>query len=143
MANFSNKKLWVIIGVIALLVIGWVVWQLWPSHNPADDSDGLIPSVTGTFQPQMDEAKIKDAVKSALVQSLSGVDRIDVEVISVNFQEWPDACLGVKREDEVCAQVITPGYQVKALAASQIYEVRTDRDVEQVAIMDSNGEVIN
>jgi hypothetical protein len=31
---------------------------------------------------------------------------------SVEEVDWPDACLGAGGEDEVCAQVITPGYRI-------------------------------
>lgn len=140
--GFSSKKM--VGGLVLVIVVGWVAYRWWfiPQQSPVDDS-GLIPTSTSVFQPQMDEIKIKEAVKSALIQNLSGVNQSDIEVININPQQWPDACLGIKREGEVCAQVITPGYKVKVLAAGQIYEVRTNQSLEQVAIINSNGEVIN
>jgi hypothetical protein len=33
-------------------------------------------------------------------------------LISVEAVEWPDACLSAAREDEVCAEVVTPGYRI-------------------------------
>jgi hypothetical protein len=33
-------------------------------------------------------------------------------VVSVEEVDWPDACLGAGEPDEICAQVITPGYVV-------------------------------
>ncbi len=33
-------------------------------------------------------------------------------VVSVERTDWPDSCLGAARTDEVCAQVITPGYRI-------------------------------
>ena len=35
----------------------------------------------------------------------------EIDTVSVTPQKWPDACLGVA-QDEVCAQVITPGFEV-------------------------------
>jgi hypothetical protein len=33
-------------------------------------------------------------------------------IVSVESVEWPNACLGLAGPDEVCAEVITPGYRV-------------------------------
>jgi len=33
-------------------------------------------------------------------------------VVSVEPTEWPDACLGAAAPDEVCAEIITPGYTI-------------------------------
>ena len=42
----------------------------------------------------------------------SGVAVEAVRVIAVEQVEWPDACLGIKAEGMVCAQVLTPGYRI-------------------------------
>ena len=39
---------------------------------------------------------------------------------------WPDACLGLAAQDEVCAEVITPGYRVIIEVAGARNEYRTD-----------------
>jgi len=39
----------------------------------------------------------------------------EIEVLSVTTREWPDACLDLPESDEVCAQVVTPGYVVRLL----------------------------
>jgi hypothetical protein len=39
----------------------------------------------------------------------------EIEVITVTAREWPDACLDLPEPDEVCAQVVTPGYAVQLL----------------------------
>jgi hypothetical protein len=39
---------------------------------------------------------------------------------------WPNACLGVSARDEVCAEVITPGYRVIVEIAGTRAEYRTD-----------------
>lgn len=33
-------------------------------------------------------------------------------LVAVSEEEWPDSCLGLARQDEVCLTVITPGYRV-------------------------------
>ncbi len=55
-------------------------------------------------------------------------DLADVQVVSATRQQWPDSCLGAAEEDEVCAQVITPGYEVLLLLDNNSYTFRTDED---------------
>lgn len=46
-------------------------------------------------------------VLDALDQAGAGAMLVEVEAV-----DWPDACLGAARADEVCAQVVTPGYRI-------------------------------
>ena len=45
---------------------------------------------------------------------------------SAERTEWPDSCLGLARPDEVCAQVITPGYRVAVSRGGEELEYHTD-----------------
>jgi hypothetical protein len=60
----------------------------------------------------------------------------EVEVLAVERAEWPDACLGVPQEDEACAQVITPGYEVKLRLGPNVYTYRTDETGANVRFFD-------
>lgn len=55
-------------------------------------------------------------------------DPTEIQFISVTSQQWPDSCLGVPEEDEVCAQVITPGYEVVLGLSGNEYTFRTNGD---------------
>jgi hypothetical protein len=55
-----------------------------------------------------------------------GIDISRIQVNSFSMMDWPDACLGLAGQDEMCAQVITPGYQVILQVDDQQYDVRTD-----------------
>jgi hypothetical protein len=69
-----------------------------------------------------------EAVRAAvqrLSQSLD-VAADQIEVISYQQVEWPDACLGLASADEMCAQVITPGWEIMLEAAGRTYEVHTN-----------------
>jgi hypothetical protein len=73
-------------------------------------------------------ADLPDAVLAAR-QALSEKEDIpvdEIEVVSYSEEEWPNACLGLAEEDEMCAQVITPGYQVTLEANGEEYIFRTD-----------------
>jgi hypothetical protein len=56
-----------------------------------------------------------------------GIARSEVTVVSSDAVEWPDACLGVTLEGEMCAQVITPGYKIVLAAGGADYTYHTDQ----------------
>lgn len=66
-------------------------------------------------------------VRQMLMQQLQ-VNFDEIEVVSVEAVDWPDACLGVPNPVELCAAVITPGYRVVVNAAGQEYVVHTNAD---------------
>ncbi|MGH2606053.1 MAG: hypothetical protein ACRDG5_05635, partial [Anaerolineales bacterium] len=54
------------------------------------------------------------------------VDPAQIEVMSFEEREWPDACLGLAGPDEMCAMMITPGWRVVLRAGGREYAARTD-----------------
>ncbi|RPI82953.1 MAG: hypothetical protein EHM41_17125 [Chloroflexi bacterium] len=65
------------------------------------------------------------AARDALLKE-PGNDGEEIRFVSIEHNEWPDACLGVSREGEMCAQVMTLGYRVVMLVGSKQYEYRTN-----------------
>jgi hypothetical protein len=60
-------------------------------------------------------------------------DDLVIDVTSVSVQsyepaEWTDSCLGVHLQDQVCADVIIPGYQVVLSTGNGHYEAHTNQD---------------
>jgi hypothetical protein len=49
-----------------------------------------------------------------------------VAVLNYEQVDWPDSCLGLAGPDEMCMQVITPGWLVLLAANGQTYEAHTD-----------------
>lgn len=78
-------------------------------------------------------ADVETAVKEAL-GATTGAEIDEIEIVAVTETEWPDACLGLGEEDEVCAQVITPGYEIRVRAGGQEYVIRTDLQGDVVRI---------
>ena len=78
-------------------------------------------------------ADVETAVKQA-VSGTTGVDAEEIEIIAMTEAEWPNACLGLAEEDELCAEVITPGYEVRVRAGDEEYVVRTDLQGDAVRI---------
>jgi len=54
----------------------------------------------------------------AVFDTLAAADG-GASIVTVTPTEWPDACMGLAKSDETCAQVITPGYVVVTERAGQ------------------------
>ena len=67
------------------------------------------------------------AVKNELVNSLE-IDESEAKIVSVEENEWPNSCLGLAGEEEMCAQVIVPGYLVTLEVDGEEYRFRTDKN---------------
>jgi len=86
-----------------------------------------------TSQQDMTERARRD-----LAQRL-GLNESDIGVRSVEQNEFPDAALGAPVEDEMSAQVITPGWRIRLTAEGQTYEYRaTERQLRLVNFKGEN-----
>jgi hypothetical protein len=72
-----------------------------------------------------------------------GVSLDEVRILHVQPQEWPDACLGLATEGQLCAQVITPGYQVLLEVDNTRYEYRTDQSGDLVMLASAPQEPVD
>jgi hypothetical protein len=72
-----------------------------------------------------------DMARHALAERL-GVTIDQVDLINMVPVEWPDACLGLPAADELCAMVITPGFEITLQVEDQIYVFRTNEDGSSV-----------
>lgn len=75
--------------------------------------------------------RLKPLAAQSARQSLAfslGITLEEVILKSIEAVEWPNACLGVEQEGEMCAEVITPGYKVILEAGGQEYELHTDEN---------------
>lgn len=78
--------------------------------------------------PVTGEEDLPAAVQAVLeqVSQQTGVDVQNIEIVTVDQVDWPDACLGLPEGDEACAQVVTPGFRVELQVDDQTFEFRTD-----------------
>jgi len=68
-----------------------------------------------------------------------GLNESDINLSSVEQTEFPDAALGAPVEDEMSAQVITPGWRMRLIANGQGYEYRaTERQLRLVNFKGEN-----
>jgi hypothetical protein len=89
--------------------------------------------VTGDDIPEAAEA-----ARRQLANAL-GIEIGQIQITSIQPQEWPDACLGLPDEGEACAQVVTPGYEVRMEVNGQDYVVRTDELGQTIRSTDISG----
>jgi len=67
-----------------------------------------------------------------------GVDEQDILEGSVEPADFPDAALGAPVEDEMSAQVITPGWRITLKANGKTYVYRAS--ARQLRLFNFNGE---
>jgi hypothetical protein len=81
--------------------------------------------------------EVVDRARRDLAQRL-GISKDDVVLKSVEPVEFPDASLGAPLEDEMSAQVITPGWRITLKANDKNYEYRAT--ARQLRLLNFNGE---
>ncbi len=77
---------------------------------------------------------IPAAAMSALQQlaQQAAAEPAAIHFINIEVVEWPDSCLGGQLVDQMCAEVITPGYRVLLQLDGQEYEFHTNLVGDQV-----------
>ncbi len=71
------------------------------------------------------------------VASRANVSESEVKIVSVTAKDWPNSCLGINRSDVVCAQVVIPGYDIKASAKGTTYDYHTNTSGSAVVLANS------
>jgi hypothetical protein len=80
----------------------------------------------------------EEAVERARIDLASRLGAEDVEVVSVEPADFPDASLGAPVGDEMSAMMISSGWRIRLRAKGTAYEYRADRN--QVRLYDFEGE---
>ncbi len=107
------KKRLLIAGLLIVVLLLGACGQKTPTEAPGEDVD--LPPEAAT--------KAERALSGEL-----DVPPEEVQIVSYERQEWPTACLGLQEANEVCAQVITPGWLVTLEAQGKTYVYHTDED---------------
>lgn len=71
-------------------------------------------------------AEVETQLRTAIASDL-GLAADALTVKTAEAVDWSDACLGAARPDEVCAQMITPGYRVVFTTPTGEVLVHSDR----------------
>lgn len=101
------------------------------------DETPTVPETVGTNPPNSAEGAPPGSIHNLPVpQAVSktktyaarqfGVTEGEVLILTAFEKEWSDACLGVSKEDTMCAQVITPGWEITVMVKGQEVEYHTN-----------------
>jgi len=95
--------------------------------------NGLLGDPLRYEAPEIDEP-FPPAVVAA-IRSLADLEQMEPGLIRLEGYEqvdWPNACLGLPSPEELCAQVITPGWRVELVAGEKSYVLHTDAEGSQI-----------
>lgn len=100
--------------------------------NPIVTQPELRPVTSPTIPPQTspEALEVYPPAVWAAIEDLAlhlEMDPDQIQVISYQEESWPDSCLGLAAADEMCLQVITPGYRVLLGANGLRFEYHTDQ----------------
>ncbi|MDZ4226851.1 MAG: hypothetical protein U1D26_00035, partial [Patescibacteria group bacterium] len=93
--------------------------------------DGNIPTSADNAPPgSIHNLPVPEAVAAVRAYAAEEFDVSEglVIILSAYEREWPDACLGLAGANEMCAQVITPGWEVTTQASGKQNVFRTNAD---------------
>ena len=127
--------------LVVLLISGCT-----PTSAPTETSAPVEPTTEQTTAPIQEETPEMSAetasseLKQAVLKAVSTQKNVSVdqlEIVSEEAADWPDACLGLGGPDEMCAMMLTPGWGFEVSDGEQTWQYRTDLDASQVRLADS------
>jgi hypothetical protein len=90
--------------------------------------DSITRQVSGPDEPYPPSVS---AAQDMLADEL-GVSPSEVRVVNYVDVLWPDSCLGLAEQDEVCAEVETPGWRIELSTEGVDFVLHTDMLGEQI-----------
>ena len=101
--------------------------------SPINPGGGLVTKPTAEEWQNAPPAAL--SARADLAQRLQ-IDPDTIVLVSVEQVDWPDACMGIQTPGVMCAQVITPGYQVILEADGKQYEYHTNESGSVVRLVE-------
>jgi hypothetical protein len=108
-------KKWIMVLVLASIVL---------TACSANQSNAIATQV----DPALENALPPDValnVQNQISETL-GVALDSIQLQNIEKMDWPNSCLGLPEGDEVCAEVITPGWLLTFNINDQVYQYRVD-----------------
>jgi len=109
------KGLGLAVVIIIIIVVIVLIFSGNKQETPSGITEGALASVT---------LSVVNDLKSSGLVSLNA----EIDVKKVLSKEWPDACLGIDEVDTLCAEVITPGFEITLRAEDRTFTYRTNED---------------
>lgn len=104
-----------------------------PFGSPSSSVDPLLNNSPVASAPSSPSATLVANLKSWLSQEIS-IPVTDISIRSFAAVDWSDACLEVSQPDQMCAQVVTPGYRFLVTTSKGDYGVHSDRSGQSFRI---------
>lgn len=79
-------------------------------------------------EPTQDAKNIAAQAAIVLLAGNLKIDNKEIEIKSIDAVTWENACLGISKPGEMCAEVLTPGYQITLTYDGKEYVFRTNSD---------------
>jgi hypothetical protein len=93
---------------------------------------GSGPDTEGTARPLTWMGSVEEpfppAVPGAMRALAKALGREPQEIVVLGYQTviWPDACLGIPKPGEICAQAETPGWLIQVSLDEKVYALHSD-----------------
>ncbi len=115
---------------------GWVIMLSagGEEYELRTDAVGQQVRMVGGLESGVGPADVPSAAVQEFLVSELGVALGDVQVIQADPMEFSDSCLGLGGPEELCAQVITPGWIVVVDVQGETYVAHTDELGQQVRL---------
>lgn len=99
---------------------------------------GLLLAACGTSRTAVPVTQVNPDLENALppdvamniqnqISQTLGVTVENIQITKVEQMDWPNGCLGLPQGDEVCTEVITPGWSLTFNINGQEYKYRVDK----------------
>ena len=99
---------------------------------------GFLLAACGTGQTDVSATQVNPDLKNVLppdvalnvqnqISQTLGVAVEKIKITQVQQKDWPNACLGLPRGNEACAEVVTPGWLLTFNINGQEYKYRVDK----------------
>lgn len=101
------------------------------------DTEQVTPNPRSEESTTMSEETLSTELQQAVLEAVSAEQKVPVsqlEIVTTTAVDWPDSCLGLAGPDDMCAQMITPGWALTITDGQQTWEYRTDLDILQVKL---------
>jgi hypothetical protein len=107
--------------MVVLLVLTALLLTACSSSNTNVPATQVNPDLENALPPDV-ALNIQNQISQTL-----GVAVENIQITKVEQMDWPNGCLGLPEGDEVCAEVVTPGWLLTFNINGQEYKYRVDK----------------
>ncbi|MGL6339784.1 MAG: hypothetical protein ACRC80_11665 [Waterburya sp.] len=94
--------------------------SLVPAPSLQEEPAEILTAKETNLPPKVKSAVLKNAARQ------TNQTMATLRILKAQPQNWSDGCLGLAKPDELCTQVITPGWRVVVTNGQRNWTYRTD-----------------